>query len=147
MTDPDILAIQRRRRQEGRCVRCGAKAPRAMLCVDCRVDWRYCPRCEVVHTGIKTKRISVYCPPCNAARCLARRTQRREAYRQARRTQKERLFPVVIEQLRRGKTAAAVAAALGIQQRYVYKLIAYAHKTGRWPVKMKTPNYRRREAA
>jgi len=71
--DPDILAIQRQRRQQGRCLACGKHTPRAALCVGCRKTLAYCPTCERLYTrraALDASRATEYCSECRAQQYL-----------------------------------------------------------------------------
>lgn len=67
--DPDIRAIRRQRRQEGRCMACGERTPHAALCVSCRATLAYCPACEALYARrvrFAADRATEYCADCRA---------------------------------------------------------------------------------
>lgn len=69
ITDPDIRAIRRQRRQQGRCMACGERTPHAALCADCRATLAYCPACEALYPRRKrfaADRATEYCADCRA---------------------------------------------------------------------------------
>lgn len=141
MTDPDILAIARKRRQEGRCVACGrASGRRAVLCRLCAEAWRYCPRCEAVYDAALVAGrdhggyTSLYCPPCHNIMCNGPR-QSRAAYL-AQDRQHPRLKEIV-RLYRKGLPYHEMAAALGMPLGTLSSIIVYARQTGRWPKGLK----------
>lgn len=148
-TDPDLLTIQRRRRQQRRCLRCGAaNIPRAALCARCQPAWRYCPRCERVYPvgearDRRADRATAYCWPCGSARDRARNACDRATYLAARRARREQLLPAVIRGYRAGARPATIAAALGIRPGQVYKLASNARRDGRWPPDLTWKEHRR----
>ena len=139
MIDTDLLAICRKRRQQGRCVACGVAVPRAALCKTCRATLRYCPRCEAVYPAEETSqrstvngRATAYCLPCgNAVRNKRGRT--RAQYLATLRAAEHPLLPRIRKLYRQGLTYVAIADTLGIPRGTLRAIVAYARKTGRWP--------------
>ena len=133
--DPDVLSIQRKRRQQGRCLRCGVKT-RGTLCIACRVAWRACPRCERVydrrdacHNGARP---SCYCKPCHNIQVHGVcRTAAEDRAR--RRAAPHPLLPAIMRMYRRGLPSPEIGAALGISDNTVRQIITRARKNGQWP--------------
>lgn len=147
--DPDILAIQRKRRQQGRCIRCGIKTPRAMLCLECRKEWRYCPRCENVYPVGKTTPddISYICVDCK--RVHERRRNGSvpiEEYHAMRRAKADKRLHPVIRRYRRGESYKEIAGSLGISIGRLSAMIRTARRYGRWPEELRRQK-KRRDAA
>src|SRR5689334_5981365 len=67
MIDPDVLAITRKRRQQGRCVACGTPSGRCAFCAACEPRFNWCPCCETFRERTR-KETSSYCPTCDTAR-------------------------------------------------------------------------------
>lgn len=138
--DPDLLAIQRQRRQQGRCLHCGTRTPRAALCAACRETRRYCPRCEVVWELDRPRRTpdgrsSAYCPPCgNITRNGPRPSRQR--YLAAQRGADHPLLSEIIRRYRAGESYNTIARALQIPRGTVSSLITHARATGRWPARL-----------
>jgi hypothetical protein len=143
--DPDLLAIQRKRRREKRCLSCGTPTPRASLCKTCREKWCYCPRCEAVYpeanASARTRalgRCAIYCLPCS-------NTMRREAagrrtwatYLAERQAQQHPQLRNVIRLYRAGWTHDAIAPAVGLSRGGLASLIWRARQRGQWPEKLR----------
>jgi hypothetical protein len=137
--DPDLLAIRRRRRQAGRCVRCGATAGRAALCKACGADWRYCPKCENVYglAAVRSRsavegRTTAYCTPCS--RLIRRHSIRSWDERTAAAERRRReLLKKVIPLYKKGMTFREIAARLGMTTGSLSGWIGYARRRGEWP--------------
>jgi len=140
VTDPDILAIQRKRRQQGRCLQCGKKAPRAMLCRTCREHWRYCPACEAVYdvdAAIPGRTVR-YCRPCDTLRTRKRRDMVSwQEYTTGVRAKSDARLTRIIARYRAGQSYDTIASALGITKGQLSGIINHAKQTGRWPAKLK----------
>lgn len=138
-TDPDLRAIRRRRRQEGRCVTCGLRTPRAALCASCRTTRRWCPRCEVVwdYAGPcgRDGESAVYCPPCKRAEDVRRRPRQTRAEYLA--SHEHPQLRAIIRLYRRGLTLDTIAAELGMGASALRAAIHHARATGRWPKGLK----------
>lgn len=141
MIDPDVLAIWRKRRQEKRCLNCGARTPRAALCARCRQTLRYCPRCEVVYDVSRASqkkrtgdgRSTCYCLPCsNRIRNGSHKRQTRDAYL----SERQKHLQTIIRLYRSGMTYDDMARAAGISRGALSAFISYARKAGRWPEKL-----------
>lgn len=140
--DPDILSIQRKRRQQRRCVACGVPTPRAALCVACRQTLRYCPRCECVHLlgetsqrETKQGRSTSYCLPCgNAVR--NGRKQTRQGYLAEQQARTHPQLPQMIKLYKRGLTYTQIADELGMNHGTLRAVIAHARQTDRWPKRL-----------
>lgn len=135
--DPDILAIRRRRRQEGRCVACGVRSGRAALCDVCRATLAYCAACGATYPrrpGLAVWCTSDYCTPCKVqyqreARggvTCAEHSARLVARRQA-------LLRQVIRLYRAGATYDAIATALDIPRSTLASVMTFARRRGEWP--------------
>jgi hypothetical protein len=137
VTDPDLLAIRRKRRQQGRCVVCGLRMPRAALCTVCRQAWRWCVRCgdivPIEQSSDKApSRSSAYCLPCRNVVVNGPRVPRAE-YLAATRTRSHPKLKTIIRLYRKGLTLPQIAAALAMNEHTLKAIIFYARKTGRWP--------------
>lgn len=135
MTDPDLLQIRRKRRQQGRCVACGLKVPRAALCEACRATRRWCPRCQdlvpLTQSSDKSPaRASAYCLPCRNVVVNGVRVPRAEYLATPREHPK---LKAIIRLYRKGLTIPQIAAALAMNDGTLRSDIHYARKTGRWP--------------
>lgn len=144
--DPDVLAIWRRRRQEKRCLNCGARTPRAALCARCRQTLRYCPRCEAVYDASRASqkkyvgdgRATSYCLPCsNRIRNNSMGRQTREAYLAGR----QKHLQTIIRLYRSGMTYGEMARVTGRSRGALASLISYARKAGRWPTTLQRRRY------
>lgn len=139
MLDADLLAIRRKRRQQKRCVACGASVPRAALCKVCRATLRYCPRCEAVYPLAETSqrdmsngRSTAYCLPCgNVVRNKRGRPLAQYLAEQRQRTHPK--LPAIIKLYRRGVRIRQIADELDINRNTLRALIDHARRTGRWP--------------
>lgn len=132
--DPDLLSIQRRRRQQRRCLHCGTPTPRAALCGMCRQTRRYCPRCEAVWTATKPRGPwpTEYCPPCHNVAVNGTR-EPRDRYLAKQRASTHPKLRQIIKLYRAGATWNAIAAALDIPRGTLTSIIHHAKRTGRWP--------------
>lgn len=145
MIDPDLRAIQRKRRQDGRCLLCARKTPRAALCKACRVDWRYCPRCERVHPLAESfqrtddaGRSTSYCLPCgNIVRNGPRRT--RAQYQADSQRQRNARIRRALALYRKGLSYREMAERLGLTRGMLSGLISYARQVGEWPAELQRP--------
>lgn len=151
--DPDLLAIQRKRRQDGRCLKCTTRAPRAALCAACRAEWRYCPRCERVHRLDESYapssaggRSTAYCRPCgnivrNGPQCS--RAERLAADRARVLARVAKVLPLY----RRGVPMREIAAKLQMSSGALSGLISHARTHGLWPddLRRRRPNKQTRE--
>lgn len=138
--DHDILAIQRRRRQERRCVACGADSPRDTLCATCRRTLRYCPRCERIvpkeqaHNGhSRPTRSSVWCQECHKTRRRRQPDRDWPAYLAEQAAQQHTHLRAIVRLYRKGLTLDAIGARLSMPAGTVRSVIAAARRTGRWP--------------
>jgi hypothetical protein len=141
--DPDILSIQRKRRQARRCVSCGISSPRTTLCGVCSATLRYCPRCERVYPREQTSqrstkdgRTTAYCLPCGNT---VRRGDGTEWTTYAAR-QHARVHPklaAVMKLYRAGLTHAAIAQAVEMNAGTLRALIYQARRRGQWPAKLR----------
>lgn len=133
--DPDTRAIYRRRRQDGRCVACALRTPRATLCPLCRVRLCWCPRCETLWESSRPqKKASTWCPSCHREV----RRQRdgdlpRSTYLTRCKKQAHPLLSKVIALYRTGLKIPQIAEALHIKHGTLRAIISHARKTGRWP--------------
>ncbi len=140
--DPDLLAIQRKRRQQGRCLRCATRVPRAALCVPCRADWRYCPRCERVHPIAESsqrddaRRATSYCLPCDNVITNGVRPSRAERHAAERARLTARLAKA-LPLYRRGVPTRAIAAQLGMSEGALSGMISRARWLGLWPADLR----------
>lgn len=139
MQDSDLIAIQRKRRREKRCLRCGVQTPRAALCLACRAAWRYCPRCEAVYPAEQASqrraadgRATAYCLPCGNIIRNGEKTPRAEYIAQRRRTRDVRIAQA-LRLYRRGVSYAEMAQQLGVTKGALSGLIGYARVCGAWP--------------
>jgi hypothetical protein len=132
--DQDLLSIQRRRRQQRRCLHCGTPTPRAALCRTCRQTRRYCPRCETVWEANRPRGPwpTEYCPPCHNVAVNGER-EPRERYLAKQRASMHPKLRQIIKLYRAGATYPAIAAALGIPRSALGSIIHHARQTGRWP--------------
>jgi hypothetical protein len=149
MIDTDLLAIQRKRRQQKRCLACGTPTPRAALCGVCRETLRYCPRCESVYDALFTSqrsrangRSTAYCLPC-ASRVRNYHGRTIGEYLAAQRERKHPQLEKAIRLYKRGLTYVQIADALGMNRGTLRSLVTHARRTGRWPASLK----RQRRAA
>ena len=141
--DPDLLAIQRKRRQEGRCLRCAVRTPRAALCPAYRAEWRYCPRCERVYPRTEARtpngtqgRATEYCRPCGTRLRSGERAPRAVWLAQSNAARDAR-FAVALRLFRRGLSYAEVGRRMGLSKGAVSGLAAYARACGKWPLARK----------
>lgn len=136
-TDPDILAIRRKRRREGRCLNCGVKAPRAVLCAVCRATLAYCAMCEALYTrrpGLDKRRGSEYCTDCGAASARGRRSRRTKTeYIAAAQAWRHAQLPEIVRRYRKKEPVIQIAQALGITPTVCHRLIRDARLHGEWP--------------
>jgi len=136
MTDPDLLAIRRKRRQEKRCLACGVPVPRAALCKMCRQTLRYCPRCEDVYAIPATEtpdgRATLYCPPCRNVATNGVR-QPRDVYLASVRASQHPKLKQIIRLYRDGLSLSQIGRHLGKPTPTVASIIRHARRTGRWP--------------
>lgn len=141
MRDPDILAIQRKRRQQGRCVACGKREERyrgrpATLCGGCVLTLAFCPGCESVYErkpGLTQGQASQYCTACNTAH---KRADGRSwsGYIADIRARRRRLLPELIKRYRKpGVSQAKAGAALGLTRAQTDQIIRDARMHGEWP--------------
>lgn len=140
--DPDILAIRRRRRQQGRCVACGKHAGIAVLCAGCRTTLVYCPRCEELRArppGARHTCSSLYCPPCNTQRSREYHGWHGTVaeYQERRRARRRELLPHVIRRYRAGENLSATARALGLTREEIDHMISQARTRGEWPAELR----------
>jgi hypothetical protein len=140
--DPDIRAIQRKRRQEKRCLACGVPTPRSALCKVCRQTLRYCPRCECVHSLSETSqretkegRSTSYCLPCSN---IVRNGQRQswQVYLAEQHARKHPQLSQIIRLYKQGLTYEQIADALDMNRGTLRAVIAHARATNRWPKKL-----------
>lgn len=135
--DPDILSIQRGRRQRGECLICGRKAPRAVLCVEHRAAWAYCPTCENIfprRPALNPAFSSEYCTACDTESARKRRGMRTKAeYLADIQAFRHSLLPELIKRYRRREPVNQIAAALGITPTVCNRIIRDARKRGEWP--------------
>lgn len=153
MSDSDLLAIQRKRMQERRCVKCGAAEPRinerlSIICRTCfDAGWRYCHACETIKpvTACTIRRTpgpraSVRCKACDVAQCTERRRRVEVDYatRRAReRAQVDARLQEIVKLYRAGLTIREIAETLGDPYGTVMHTIHCAREDGRWPKKLK----------
>ena len=138
-TDADILAIQRQRRQQRRCVRCGKPSSRSTLCAGCMASYQYCPMCEAIYERPPSRkahgsRASEYCAACDRKHYAATSTKRSPAEYHA--TRREKAFvhlPAVVRLYRQGCTYVAMGAALGLHPDAVNAIVRRARAAGCWP--------------
>ena len=145
MPDIDLLAIQRKRRREKRCLKCGKATPRAALCETCRATLRYCPRCETIvplseasAREARNGRATAYCLPCDAERGrlrMARRTKAEYLAEQAAH-QHPKLAQIIVL-YRNGMPYAAIAERVGMTTSAMGMVIVFARRTGRWPKELR----------
>lgn len=141
--DPDLLAIQHKRRQQGRCLRCGAPIRRQsrggqppVLCAVCMATHRVCYVCERVlpiacmigerttaHHSVRR------CRECGRAINRAWRQRNARPRRHTPHAQLDR----IIELYRAGMEMDAIAAALAMTPTALRGIIHYARKCGDWP--------------
>jgi hypothetical protein len=139
LRDPDLLAIRRRRRQDGRCVQCGAPTPRAALCKACRQTLRYCPGCSAIYPAEQASaritsggQSAIYCLPCsNVVRNGVR--QRRADYLATMRATQHPQLGRIKRLYKQGLTYPQIAERIGMNRGTLSATIAHARKTGRWP--------------
>ena len=140
--DADLRAIYRRRRQAGRCVRCGADASRAVLCGVCRVDWRYCPACEKVYpaaaaytrTTERWRRASELCRRCRKQRYDT--TKHLTGYPPRSSIPHPRLREMIAH-WRAGATSREIARALDMNFATLRSAINHARIVGHWPADLR----------
>lgn len=132
--DPDILAIRRRRLQEGRCVACGARSGWSALCTVCRQDQRWCPRCERVCALSEASRrdadrTSVPCRDCHRADQRVRQgTHARTGV-----PSWAAHIPTIVRLYRRNVPTAQIAAQFRVNPTTLRWYIAQARRRGLWP--------------
>lgn len=146
-TDPDILAIRRRRRQEGRCLACGARVPRTALCGTCRARLAYCPVCETVYprrAGLDPRRATEYCRACMTL-AVRKRTGARSYDRYLADVQalRHRVLPEILRRYARGENLTSVAHVLGLTRSQIDRIIRDARLRSEWPAELR--RYRKRE--
>lgn len=141
MSDSDLIQIQRKRRQQGRCIQCGQPTPRAALCKACRQALRYCPRCEAIYPASAasqrdTGRSTSYCLPCSN---LVRNGERvpRAMWRVQTAARAHPKLARIQRLYRNGLTYPQIAAAVGLSTGGLSALIAHARRTGRWPRRLR----------
>lgn len=135
--DPDILAIQRKRRQEGRCIACGVTSSPDTLCAEHRKTLAYCPVCETLYTrrpGTPPRDSSAYCTSCLSAQSRQRHTGRtRTEWRSDIGRRRRQLLPEIIKHYKRKEPIPVIATALGLTSKQLDKLIQAARRYGEWP--------------
>lgn len=142
MHDPDLLAVQRKRRQEGRCLRCNKPAPRATLCRSCRAVYRYCPMCESVFEKLphhRREQSSEYCWPCQKKKAQ-RGHMPREEWVALQRAKKHTLLNKIIKHYRDGLSLEEIGVKCGRGTSTIGSIIRHARDAGHWPAKLKRVN-------
>lgn len=132
--DPDILAIRRKRRQEGKCAACGARSGRLALCDTHRATLAYCPDCADIYqrrASFPSTCATQRCPKCSTAVSRRKRGGRTRAQYLA--TTQARLIPEIMARYRKGEPLDKTARAVGLTRIQIDHLISYARKSGKWP--------------
>lgn len=146
MHDPDILSIQRKRRREGRCLRCARAVERrawrpSILCGICIKTLAYCPQCETLYKrrpGLESGRASEYCTTCKSAHQRSSGGHRPYArYLADQRSKRHALLPDLVRRYKRGQTLPEIGKALGLPRNRVESLIRGARQCGEWPEELR----------
>ena len=144
--DPDILAIQRKRRQEGYCIQCGRRVscPNGrppVLCGSCRKTLAYCPNCERLferRPNMNPRHATEYCPTCNTLNKRVTAGKRpRTQYIADIQAKRHALLPELIKRYKKGEHLGAVGAALGMDRSQVDRIIRDARVRGEWPPELR----------
>jgi len=143
--DPDILAIQRKRRQKGLCVSCGRLERKngrpAALCARCRTTLAYCPSCEALYarpTYLRAGHSSAFCRRCKMLYKREMEGKRSlDVYLAERRVKRHAVLPELIRLYKHGQTRAQIAVALGLSKDRIDTLISNARRQGEWPKELR----------
>ena len=151
--DPDILAIQRKRRQDGYCIPCGRRVAcptgrPPVLCEACRKKLAYCPACEAIYprrANLNPRHATEYCPTCNKLNKRASAGKRPyHQYLADIQAKRHALLPELIKRYRRGEHLAAVAVAIGMTRSQTDRIIRDARMRGEWPEELRRNQHRKR---
>jgi len=129
-TDTDRRAITRKRRQEGRCVACGARCGCQVLCDICKSDLMYCPDCESTYSRRRDQRTSRPCLAC-------RRKQRCDVPADQIAMLKHRRYQArlnrIVKHYRNGMPVKQIAQTVGSPVYALKTFIQRARASGAWP--------------
>ncbi len=143
----DYTAIRRSWRQQRRCMACGVKVSKVVLCSHCRQRLAYCPDCHALYprrASLPARSSSEHCQEC-----VTRLSQERRgggtmaAYNVRRGKRKAALLPKLIDLYRAGQSFDEIGLAMGLTFRQVAVLIRDARASDTWPAELR--RYRRKK--